>query len=170
MGTDITMRCRHCGSTRKEHTKHKPYLCPTRLRDTSWEPWSAEGYEAAVEAGKTAVNPAKAAPEMEDGIVLEPDYHFLFRRFLEDARNAGASLDLDLAAAHSDGRQSVDEHLGNHAKVLRVVQGLVAPLTICLQSATSASEVQQLREVMAKTLEKLDQDATKTEARFWRDI
>jgi len=99
----------------------------------------------------------------ENGIKLEPDYHFLFRRFLEDAKNAGASLDQNLGEAHSDGRASAEEHLTNHARVLRTVQGLIAPLTICLQSATSMSEIQQLREVMAEILERLNQDAMQAE-------
>lgn len=50
--TDITARCQNCGMTRKEHGVKKPYACKTRLKDTSWEPWTQEAYEAAVAAGK----------------------------------------------------------------------------------------------------------------------
>lgn len=49
---DPTLRCQHCGGTRKEHAIRKPYRCPTRLSESYWKPWEPGEYETAVEAAK----------------------------------------------------------------------------------------------------------------------
>jgi hypothetical protein len=50
----IISRCINCGGTKKEHGVKKPYRCPTKLEESYWNPWTAEAYEAAEEAGKAA--------------------------------------------------------------------------------------------------------------------
>lgn len=64
---DPTKGCQNCGGYKKEHHKRAPYRCPTRLKETYWEPWTVEGYEAAAKASadkaQAEVAAAKAARE-----------------------------------------------------------------------------------------------------------
>jgi hypothetical protein len=166
----------NCGNPKKDHSKTKPYRCNARSQE-QWKPWTLETYQAAQQiaqqAGKAKAGPPKKNYDVTKGytalaagaIQLEPDYGFLFRRFLTDATNAGEALARSLREA-----QSGEERLeAQEARVLRVVQSYVAPVTVCLNSATRMEEIQQLREVMAKALTQLNHDAMQAEMKAEED-
>src|SRR5579862_2744854 len=125
----ITIRCRNCGNTKKEHGVRKPYACPTRLKDTSWEPWATDAYKAAQEAGKAAAAPAQEPARELD---LTPNFSAMFNQFAKDAANAGEYLAASLCVAQfaSGNYQESPEAYARRAAVLRAVQAFLAPATI----------------------------------------
>jgi hypothetical protein len=89
--------------------------------------------------------------ENENGILLTPDYAGLFRQFLKDATNNG--MHLPESIRHQTG--SPEEA----AAVLRIVQGVIAPLNIALMSAIDRQSIEQLREVLCDITAHLNQKA-----------
>jgi hypothetical protein len=168
----IISRCRHCGGTRKEHATRKPYRCPTRLATSYWEPWTLEAYREAEEAGRiaaaarvepqepatphTAAQEAQEAQEATRYVDCTPNFGRLFEQFARDARYAGGSLSASLCAAQFDEYPEDARGLERRAKVLRVVQGYLAPLTIALQAATTVQAIGELREIASEVLATVD--------------
>jgi hypothetical protein len=98
-------------------------------------------------------------------LTITPNFKALFSRFLLQAQSLGTHLAADLTAAQFDEYPESQHTLRQHAAVLRTVQGALAPLVICLESATSVDEIEKLRTVAAAMLAKLDGDASDVEAR-----
>jgi hypothetical protein len=45
-------RCENCGGLRREHARLAPYKCPTRLKVSSYKPWTREALDAAIATGE----------------------------------------------------------------------------------------------------------------------
>ena len=93
-------------------------------------------------------------------IKLEPNYAGMFTNFLRDAKNQSAAY---------LGRKLADEASCENctpeiqAALLRVIQGLIAPLTIAIQCATTVENIEAFRQVMADLLKDLDTRAAALE-------
>jgi hypothetical protein len=177
----ITSRCEHCGGTKKEHGTRKPYACPTRLKETAWKPWTIEAYEAAIDktqeaavaSGKAAMAAQEEPPvipavpqEEPREIDLTPNFAGIFQQFARDAASAGESLAAGICVAQfgSGNYTESPENYGRRGAVLRAVQAFLAPASIALGCATSARDIERIREVMAKALEHVNQRAMEFES------
>ena len=89
---------------------------------------------------------------------LTPNYGVIFKQFAKDAANAGEYLSAALYRAQTGPGcwENTPEIYARRAAVLRAIQEYLAPVTIALQCATSVAEVEQVREVMAETLKRVD--------------
>jgi hypothetical protein len=80
----------------------------------------------------------------------------LFKRFLQDARNAAAAK---YTASDRDGPLSRKAR----AQRLRAIQAVIAPITVAAQCATNGAEIEQLRAALGDILHALDEIASRLE-------
>jgi hypothetical protein len=94
-------------------------------------------------------------------INLTPDFKALFDGFEREAKMKAETLANDIAPPVADTAEAWKE-----AKVgiLRSFQGVLAPLAICAQAATTAEQFLRLREVLSYTLTVCREKADKLEA------
>jgi hypothetical protein len=89
-------------------------------------------------------------------IVLTPDFKALFAMFDREAR---LKCDTILADLHPPVRDCVEAWQEAQVSILRAIQGILAPLNICAQSASTVEDFARLREILHECVQLIQSKA-----------
>lgn len=96
-------------------------------------------------------------------ILITPNFKLIFAQFLREAELRGERVEHDLFYALAADPESKSPIAPVQVALLRAVQGLLAPLNIAIQSATSEQEILDFRATLHAIVTNLDTKATALE-------